>query len=386
MALYQTLKDLINSLLPDNNNNEITAANNRTALFDIIEVLGEFRTLMGVATPSTTPSTTEGLNFYLAGQQGTYVDFDGYIHNTEGLLLLTNDENGAWSGEVIDVGYALQSDLDSLQIVVDNILIALDSLQHTLVPFTDLINFQDNGVFKYYSYSAVIPYNAPMVILNVAGSPPAGCKYVCMLDLGSNLSIDTFDIRVNRDDYGASGRESGVYKFVYEYTANEELTLSIIDQEKGYENDVAHSHATVLLPSTEPINGVLADEWVSPSSYIFDVNQDHPGFDYVGGSLEKTASGTHILLVTANYSISCDTDTTDVLVALGINGQRVQPSFTKVTLNKTGGTQFTLSGCIVTKIIMSYEDTLDLFFKPSKNTNLSIEYSSVSIFAIERTN
>ena len=96
MANYSTLKSAIQAAIKQNGNNEITGTLLQQALLSIINSLGAGYQYMGVATPATSPGTPDYNVFYIAGIEGTYVNFNNLVVADEVAVL---KYNGTWMKE-----------------------------------------------------------------------------------------------------------------------------------------------------------------------------------------------------------------------------------------------------------------------------------------------
>lgn len=94
MANYQQLKTAIQTAINNNGQGAITGQVLQDVLKDIVDVVGEGYTFVGLATTSTVPSVDDSKVFYLASQVGTYSNFGGIVVG-EGLTVLKYDT--AWS-------------------------------------------------------------------------------------------------------------------------------------------------------------------------------------------------------------------------------------------------------------------------------------------------
>lgn len=87
MANWSTLKAAVAQIIKANNNQEITGANMRSVLNNIIDNVGENATYAGIARTSTNPGSPDGKVFYIAYQAGTFSNF-GNVTLEEGINLL----------------------------------------------------------------------------------------------------------------------------------------------------------------------------------------------------------------------------------------------------------------------------------------------------------
>ena len=118
MADYSALKATIDASINTNGQQAITGAILNDVLNEMVDVLGEGYTFLGVATISTNPATPEGKAYYLAGAAGTYTNFGNIVVNDDEVALLV--WNGtAWSKVV--TGAASLEQVSQLRQEVDGI-------------------------------------------------------------------------------------------------------------------------------------------------------------------------------------------------------------------------------------------------------------------------
>lgn len=100
MANFSNLIAAIKAVIKTNGTNDITGQLMQDTLTTIVGTIGRFATFAGVAIPSTNPNNPDQTVFYLATQQGTYVNFGGVqISGTR--ICAIHNINGAWALEVI---------------------------------------------------------------------------------------------------------------------------------------------------------------------------------------------------------------------------------------------------------------------------------------------
>lgn len=104
MANYSTLKAAVADVVKTNGTQAITGANLQSVLLSIINSIGANYTFAGVATPSTNPGTPDQNVFYIASQQGTYVNFGNIVLTADEVAVLKY--NGSWTKETTGIATA----------------------------------------------------------------------------------------------------------------------------------------------------------------------------------------------------------------------------------------------------------------------------------------
>lgn len=94
MGNYEKLKQAISNVIKTNGNQEITGQIMQNALFTIISTIGDNATFAGIATPNTNPGTPDQNVFWIATENGEYVNFDAQVIYNEPSLFV--NENGSW--------------------------------------------------------------------------------------------------------------------------------------------------------------------------------------------------------------------------------------------------------------------------------------------------
>lgn len=91
MANYTSLKSAVEAVIKTNGAQEITGENLQTVLLAVINSLGAGYQFAGVATPSTSPTSTDSRIFYIAKEAGTYGNFGSLVCTGIGVLYYDTD-------------------------------------------------------------------------------------------------------------------------------------------------------------------------------------------------------------------------------------------------------------------------------------------------------
>lgn len=94
MGNYEELKAAVASVIKANGNQEITGQVLQNTLTTLISQIGVNATFAGIATPSTAPGTPDQNVFYIAGQSGTYANFNAIVLDNEFAIL--SNKSGTW--------------------------------------------------------------------------------------------------------------------------------------------------------------------------------------------------------------------------------------------------------------------------------------------------
>lgn len=130
---YKNLKDAIKAVIKKNGAQEITGQIMQDTLLSIVSKLGGNKTFAGVASPTTVPDTTDANIFYIAGENGTYVNFGGAKVENEAVVFV-QVSGGTWRAIYtgIQTSYGVDKRLQEEHEQFDT---ALDRIQTDLTQF-----------------------------------------------------------------------------------------------------------------------------------------------------------------------------------------------------------------------------------------------------------
>lgn len=94
MGNYEELKAAVASVIKANGKQEITGQVLQNTLTTLISQIGVNATFAGIATPSTAPGTPDQNVFYIAGQSGTYANFNAIVLDNE--IAILSNKSGKW--------------------------------------------------------------------------------------------------------------------------------------------------------------------------------------------------------------------------------------------------------------------------------------------------
>lgn len=130
---YKNLKDAIKAVIKKNGAQEITGQIMQDTLLSIVSKLGSNKTFAGVASPTTVPDTTDANIFYIAGENGTYVNFGGAKVENEAAVFV-QVSGGTWRAIYtgIQTSYGVDKRLQEEHEQFDT---AIDRIQTDLTQF-----------------------------------------------------------------------------------------------------------------------------------------------------------------------------------------------------------------------------------------------------------
>ena len=138
---YKNLKDAIKAVIKKNGAQEITGQIMQDTLLSIVSKLGGNKTFAGVASPTTVPDTTDSNIFYIAGENGTYVNFGGAKVENEAAVFV-QVSGGTWRAIYTGiqtshgVNNQLQQEHEYFETEIDKVSAELTQFKQT--EFTDV--------------------------------------------------------------------------------------------------------------------------------------------------------------------------------------------------------------------------------------------------------
>lgn len=138
---YKNLKDAIKAVIKKNGAQEITGQIMQDTLLSIVSKLGGNKTFAGVASPTTVPDTTDANIFYIAGENGTYVNFGGAKVENEAAVFV-QVSGGTWRAIYTGiqtshgVNNQLQQEHEYFETEINNL--SADLTQFKQTEFTDV--------------------------------------------------------------------------------------------------------------------------------------------------------------------------------------------------------------------------------------------------------
>ena len=206
MANFSNLKSVVQSIIKQNGNQEITGDLLQGVLISMIAQVGAHATLVGLATPDTNPGVNDGPVFYIAKEAGTYTFFDGVVITNFSFLYTQGGDSG-WN--VIQ--------MDEIPIASDSVNGLLTALQKRALDSFD-ITFNEQCELL---FTDLATGNEKSVQVPIAGQENNG-----IITSDQKYALDHFSIDVT------------------ESSADERLLLTYTDLDNGSEQSVEIPTAT----------------------------------------------------------------------------------------------------------------------------------------------
>lgn len=174
---YKNLKDAIKAVIKKNGAQEITGQIMQDTLLSIVSKLGGNKTFAGVASPTTVPDTTDANIFYIAGENGTYVNFGGAKVENEAAVFV-QVSGGTWRAIYTGiqtshgVNNQLQQEHEYFETEIDKV--SADLTQFKQTEFTDVKEDVERHATEIAKNKSDITYiNGEIATLNEATNTAA---------------------------------------------------------------------------------------------------------------------------------------------------------------------------------------------------------------------
>ena len=280
MANFSNLKSVVQSIIKQNGNQEITGDLLQGVLISMIAQVGAHATLVGLATPDTNPGVNDGPVFYIAKEAGTYTHFDGAVI-TNFAFLYTQGDGAGWN--VIQ--------MDEIPIASDSVNGLLTALQKRALDAFDItFNEQCEIVF-----TDLATGNEKSVQVPIAGQ--------------ENNGIITSDQKYALDHFAITVTPSG---------ADERLLLTYTDLDNGSEQTVEIPTATTSkngamsaedkakLDTLSPKEALFIDLWNNVCSNSGHYNADTGYYELNGITNLSYQDALLIYQATSNMYVNTD--------------------------------------------------------------------------------
>lgn len=180
MANYSTLKAAVADVVKANGTRAITGANLQAVLLSIINSVGGGGYIFkGVATPSTNAGTPDENVFYIASQQGTYVNFGNIVLTADEVAVLKY--NGSWTKETTGIATADKLGIKEIRFnttqgqphssTLDRVNVDIKAGESFIIQSTSANTYNNNvAIFADYSdgtresISDITPYNEAITL------------------------------------------------------------------------------------------------------------------------------------------------------------------------------------------------------------------------------
>ena len=190
MANYETLKAAVQDVVKTNGAQEITGANLQITLLSIINSLGSGYQFMGVATPTTSPVTSDQRVFYIAGQAGTYINFNQIVVTGIAVLYYDTEWRMANVLSVDDVPVSGSDGLVKSGGVYDGLMNVLDMLRKNSA---SLFSMNDIEYGSLDAEGQVVESSSRLRTKDFIPLTVSDWLYITSLGNGWNYSIHCYD-------------------------------------------------------------------------------------------------------------------------------------------------------------------------------------------------
>ena len=254
MADYSALKATIDASINTNGQQAITGAILNDVLNEMVDVLGEGYTFLGVATPTTNPTTPEGKAYYLAGAAGTYTNFGNIVVNDDEVALLVWGGT-AWSKVVSPA--ASKEEVSQLAQEVPQIE------KDALTENAHYILFEQGNIDSLGQNSESTERIRSIDYIPISGSP----TFAYNPGVGSNVAYRYYD--TNKAYLGASYSASAAYvRIILVYPSwSGTITITIGGVSTAYKTE---KFQKALVPSDKTaLETMIAENFVKANTRVY---------------------------------------------------------------------------------------------------------------------
>ena len=261
MGNYDELKQAVSDVIKTNGNQEITGQLLQNTLLSIISTIGANATFAGIATPETNPGTPDQNIFYIATEEGNYVNFGIATVQKNEFAILSINSSGNWINNKFtilnDLALVINSDNPKVSEYVPQIIVVGDFLN------SDVFRFdvgKDDNIGYYF-----ILYKNGDIVANYYGFQ----KYegeVLKLNQFRNSGMTAY-LCINQKQY-ALFTENNVYKgLLY----NNKLYDNVYN---GYLKNILETKISLdNNKGTEIVKDLYIENGDFDSTYYFDIGR-----------------------------------------------------------------------------------------------------------------
>lgn len=165
--MWKRLKELVENVIRANGKGAITGTNLQEITKTIIDSVGEFATLCGIALPNTNPGEPDGPVFYLAITGGNYVNFDSNMMLPDGISVIISSRDSI-SGLKWESFTVLEL---SDYVTRDGEQVVRAKTLYKMFRSLGLYNYPEFDIWLAYGKGTKLLYNGDLIEITVEHSP-----------------------------------------------------------------------------------------------------------------------------------------------------------------------------------------------------------------------